>query len=321
MKNRIKCFGGSLAGMLLVASASLTALSTESELSFSGGWRQDHLRSYTTTSVDASTDLVKGSHLNIWQVGVQGWASPCASECDPWLNSFFARGSAYWGWVNDGIYLHETSPGTDVTFTFDRGDISHGHTWDYSVGGGYLFGCSSGFKIGPTGGYSSNKLTFKAENVLGSIVTVDTSSAIDPLAYFDEGVVFSSRWQGPWVGVDAFWDSCGWNIYASYEYHWTNWKGSFHSPSTDLDDDLHFSDRRTGKNGWGQTGYLGAHYSFNDCMIAGLGLKYQYFRAKGHLTPTADGGFPAVGGPEDEVDPVKTNWISFSITLDLGYSF
>lgn len=323
-KKHFKSLGSSLATLLLVcASSDLFALTStiESELSFSGGWRQDHLRSFTTTNVDQSTDLVRGSHLNIWQIGVQGWMSPCLSACDPWLNNFFARGSAYWGWVSDGIYLHRTTPAPDTTLTIDRGDISHGHTWDYTVGGGYLFDCGSGFKFGPTGGYSSNKLTFKAENVIGVIDTSDTSTAIDPLAYFDEGALFSSKWQGPWVGADAFWECKGWNVYASYEYHWARWSGYFHSPSTDLTDDSHYSDRRTGKNGWGHTAYLGAHYALCDGWLVGAGLKYQYFHVKGHLYPTASGGFPAVGGSPDEVDHVRTTWNSVSILVDLGYAF
>lgn len=326
MKNskHIRKLSGALAAFLLLAASSSLSASTsmmDTEISFSGGWRQDHFRSFATTNVNESTDLVRGSHLNIWQVGVQGWSSPCLSQCDPWLNNFFVRGSAYWGWVGDGVYLHELTPTPDSTVTIDRGDISQGHTWDYAIGGGYLFDCGSGFKIGPTGGYSSNKLTFKAENVIGVIDTLNTSTAIDPLAYFDEGVLVSSKWQGPWAGVDALWECGPWNLYASYEYHWARWKGSYHSPSTDLTDGSHYTDRRTGRNGWGQTAYLGAHYAFCDCWLAGLGVKYQYFRVKGHLYPTAAGGFPAVGGDANESDRVTTTWNSVSVLVDLGYAF
>lgn len=324
MKKRVKSLGISLAAFVLVAaSGNLLALEIggESELSFSGGWRQDHFRSFDTDNIDPATDLVRGSSLNIWQIGVQGWMSPCFSECDPWLNNFFARGSAYWGWVDDGVYLHKATTGPGGVATIDRGDVSHGHTWDYNIGGGYLFGCGNGFKIGPTGGYASNKLTFKGENVVGVIDTPDTSTVIDPLAYFDEGVLISSKWQGPWAGVDAFWECGAWNIYASYEYHWARFNGGYHSPSTDLTDDSHYSDVTKGRNGYGHTGYLGAHYSFCDCWLAGVGVKYQYFHVKGNLYPTAAGGFPAVGGPATEVDYDSNTWNSVSVLVDLGYSF
>lgn len=327
MRNHLKSLGGSLATLLLLAtSANLSALtcSTEAELSFTGGWRQDHLRSFSTSTVSDATDLVRGSTLNIWQVGVQGWMSPFMSECEPLLNNFFVRGSGSWGWVNDGIYLHRVNAAAGTVITIDRGDISHGHTWDYTVGGGYLFSLCDGIKIGPTGGYSWNKLTFKGENVIGVIDTLDgvLSTAIDPNAYFDEGVLVSSKWYGPWAGLDAFWERNGWNLYASYEYHWARWKGGYRSAFPDLADDSHFSDKRSGKGGFGHTGYLGAHYTFCGSWIAGLGVKYQYFRvARGHLTPTAAGGFPAVGGTADEINHVKTTWNTVSVSLDLGYSF
>lgn len=322
-KNHIRKIGSGVIAFLAVAvCGNLSAMTgIQSELSFSGGWRQDHLRSFTTNNIDTSTDLIKGSHLQIWQIGVQGWVSPCLSSCEPWLNNFFARGSAYWGWVNNGIFLHQTEPSSAGPVTFDRGDVSHGHSWDYTVGGGYMIGCGCGLKIGPTGGYSSSKLTFKAENVIGVIDTLNTSTAINPLAYYDENVLISSKWQGPWVGVDAVWENKGWDFYGSYEYHWTKFSGSYHSPSADLADNIHFSDRRTGKNGFGHTGYLGAHYRFCDGLFAGLGVKYQYFRARGHLTPTAIGGFPAVGGTADQVDSVTTTWSSVSVIADLGFAF
>jgi hypothetical protein len=189
------------------------------------------------------------------------------------------------------------------------------------VGGGFLFDLGCGLRAGPTGGYSSNKLTFKADNVIGVINTPNVSSAIDSLAYFDEGVLISSKWQGPWAGVDAFWENKGWNLYASYEYHWTRFKGGYHSPSTDLVDDIHFSSSTSGRKGYGHTGYLGAHYAFCEGLIAGLGVKYNYFHVKGHLTPSASGGFPAVGGTANEVVSVKNTWNSVAVFVDLGYAF
>ena len=325
-KNSVKILTGSLAAFLFVAASSdLSALSlnTESELSFSGGWRQDHYRSFVTDNLDSDTDLVKGSNLNIWQLGVQGWVSPDFGSCDTFFNNFFARGSAYWGWVNSGVYLHKVVtvvPGAPTTNTIDRGDISRGHTWDYNVGGGYLFDLGCNFKAGPTGGYSYNKLTFKGENIVGVIDTVNTSTALDTLAYFDEGVLISSKWQGPWAGADLFWESCGWSIYASYEYHWLRQNGSYISSSTNLTDDSHFSDVITGRKGYGHTGYFGTHY-FAGNVIAGFGVKYNYFRIKGHLRPTVSGGFPAVGGSASEVDHVKDMWNSVSVYADLGYTF
>lgn len=321
MKKSVKYIGITLAAALMSSGLFAFDLSTESSFAFTGGWRQDHLRSSATTNIDESTDIVRGSHLNIWQIGVKGWVSPCLSSCDPWLNNFFVRGCAHWGWVSDGIYSHRFEPAPDTTETVVRGDISHGHTWDYSIGGGYLFGCDNGIKIGPTGGYSWNKLTYKAENVMGVINTFDTSTALDTLSYFDEGALFSSKWMGPWVGVDAAWECNNFLVIASYEYHWARWKGGFHSPSTDLDDNIHFSDSRSGRNGWGHVAYLGATYTLSDCWKLGANVKYNYFHVRGSLSPTAVGGFPAVGGTADESDRATTTWSSVALSVDIGYLF
>ena len=112
MKNHVKYLAGSLAALLLAATSNLSALS-ESEISFSGGWRQDHFRSSATTNVDSSLDLIKGSNLDIWQVGVQAWLSPCLSDCVPWLDGFFARGSAHWDGLTMAficIAMHQRQP-------------------------------------------------------------------------------------------------------------------------------------------------------------------------------------------------------------------
>lgn len=323
MKNRIPLLKSSLlAALFVLESFSLSAIcrTSGSELSFSGGWRQDHLRSSTTTNVDTTTDLIRGSQLNIWQIGLQGRLTPALGGCEC-FETCFIKGSAYWGWIDDGNYLHRIVPAPDTTVTFDRGDINHGLTKDFNVGGGFLLDSGCGLKIGPTGGYAWNKLSFNAQNVIGVIDTLDVSTVIDPFAYFDENVMISSRWQGPWAGFEAQWNWNGWNLNASYEYHWARWKGHYRSPSLDLDDGIHFSDSRTASNGWGNTAYVGMHYTFCDSLIAGIGVKYQYYFARGRLTPTAVGGFPAVGGVEGQVDTVKTTWISTAVVLDVGYAF
>lgn len=329
IKNLIS-IGGALTALCLTASTQLAAFDHVVELNGSGGWRQDHLRSGITTNINPSSDVIKASHLNIWQIGLQGRIDPEFCECGSWLNNFVLKGSAYWGWVSNGVYRHsiETDPLTGITI--GRGDIDHGHTWDYNIGLGYLYPIVEGLRIGPTGGYSMNKLSFKVINSIGVVNTPQepneigqtTNSTINPFSYYDEGLIFVSKWEGPWVGADVCVDMCEMELNLSYEYHFsTHWRGSFNAVPANLTDDTHFSDKRRGNSGFGHVGAIETTLMFCECFNLGLGFKYEYFRVKGTVVPQGEGGFPAVGGPEDEVDRATTTWNSFSVFADLGVVF
>lgn len=332
--------GSVLAAITIAAVTPLTAFEPQAEFNFSGGWREDHLRSFITTNVDTSTDLVKGAHLNIWQIGLDGFVAPQFCECGSLWNNFVVKGSAYWGWINDGVYQHTITDVPSVGFTtIDRGDIFRGHTWDYDVGIGYLYPVMDCVRLGPTFGYSYNKLTYKAENVIGVIdnptnpllVPPMDGSKIDHFSYFDEGLVFISRWKGLWAGVDATIDMCEWMFTFSYEYHWGQWEGKFNAVPDNLTDDIHFSDKRKSNSARGQVGFIGANYAFSECFNIGLGVKYENFHAAGRevpqVTPDPNAkppvlpGFPGVGGPANEVDKVKTTWSSVQVIVDLGVAF
>lgn len=323
--------GSMLTTLCVAAATALNASEPEAEFYLSGGWRGDNLRSFITTNIDSSSDLMKGSDLNIWQVGMEGRFSPTFDQCDPFWNQLFARGSVYWGWISEGIYRHKIVTADPFTgISNDRGDISRGQTFDYTVGGGYLYPFSDCVSFGPTGGYSMNHLCFKTENVMGVItapipvnaINQTENTSIDNFSYFDENAKITSKWQGPWAGCDAVirWSKI--TLKMCYEYHWAHWNGSFRSRFANLTDDYHYSDKRKGRNGHGQVGFLGISYSACSGMTMGLGVKYEYYSLKkGREYPDAEGGFPAVGGPENQIDYVNTLWHSLSILLNLGYVF
>lgn len=321
--------GSALVAVALTGTAQLAAIYPQVELNASGGWRQDHLRSQITSNINDSKDIVKGSHLNIWQLGIDGYVAPQFFECDSFLNNFILQGSAYWGWVNNGIYQHKYSVPSEIFSTLNRGDISRGHTWDYTIGLGYLFPVGDCFRIGPTFGYAFNKLSYRAENVIGivnteapaNLINQTLVSATDPFSYFDEGLLFSSRWKGPWAGFDAQFDFCEVVLMFSYEYHWGEWLGKFTAQPADILDNIHYSDVRKSNHAHGHVGYVGANYIFSECFNLGLGVKYENFRASGKAVPRASGGFPAVGGPEGERNKFKTTWNTVQLFVDLGVLF
>lgn len=309
-----------------------------SNIEVSGGWRRDDFRSYIVAG-DA-TDTVRGNNLDIWQVGLKGRWEPnfFGDDCGCWGNGLLVRGSAYWGWVNDGNYSHrinyapgDLTPPVEFDIRRDVGVIDSGKTWDYKIGAGYLFDICDGIRIGPTVGYSYDKLRFRGSNIVGISSTNFTESineydqtcitSVDEYTCGEEGAKFTSKWQGPWVGVDAQLQFCDFEINAGYEYHWSDWRAAF-TVKEDLTDCYHYSDKRRSNKSHGQEAFLNAHYNVNCFWVVGLGLEYKYYRqpTSTKFRP-ANGSLPDVGCSEDEVNKIRSQWRSFAITLDIGYLF
>lgn len=348
MKNllNLKSLGVALGVLWIGATGSLSAFLPQAELDFAGGWRRDHLRSNITVTDSSAVDTVTAEGLDIWQVGVKGYYAPTFDDCScwSWLNGVYLRGDAFWGWGNDGVYSHrivyDPADLCDPVLSRvdrNRADVRNARTNDWDVGIGYLFGCDC-FHIGPVVGYSYHKLDFKARNNIG-ITTVNNPcfsdagcfcdpdinqqfcSHADPFSYVDEGVKFSSKWRGPWVGFDAIWGGCDYRLYASYSYHWARWKGSFSLAGADLTDCYNYSDRRKGRNGHGHEACIGGSYTISQCWDIGLNVSYKYYTVKSHNFRPQAASLVAVGCDADEIDHIKTTWHTVAVTLDVGYVF
>lgn len=337
------------AGVVLLSQAAVNPLYAfdlgfkcdETYLDLAGAWRRDHLSSRVTTSGTTATDVVKADELNIYQIGLRGCYTPSFNQCEfcglgAWLDGLFIKGSAYWGWANSGEFVQNIGYDTSqivapITSQTDlaKGDIHRGHTWDYSVGGGYLVPICEFAKLGPTGGWSYHRLKFKATNILGTRTNNNTAtstinqtmvSVTNPFAYLDEGAEFTSKWTGPWVGLQGNFYFCDVTLIASYEYHWAHWHGSFDLGQPDLKDCVHYSDRRHGKRGWGHEATINAYYDICDCWNLGLGLSYEYYHVKTMgFAPAA--GLTAVGCASSQENMIRTTWHTFAVTADVGYFF
>lgn len=357
--NRMKALGGAMVIFCMTAANSLTAFCQANvDLDLIGGWRRDDLTSTINAANHIGTnDKVSATGLNIWEVGVAGRISPNFNDCGcDWLNNFFLKGFGNWGWIQSGHYKHSfngfnvnnecvdvagtqgpptcqfnpdptgvtvtpnTDPSANVT---QKGHIKHGNAWDYSIGLGYIYQVNDCFSYGPVIGYSFDKLRYKATNVHtfeGN--TEESTSTSSSGTSVDDGVRFTSKWTGPWIGAELYYSWCDFRFDFSYEYHWSRWRGNFNLANADLTDCENFSDRRKVNDAWGSVVNLHGDYLFCRGFLFGLGIRYEYYTGKdGVSTPTA-GSFPAVGCRFDEYDIVKnTKWHSFAVTADLGYEF
>ncbi len=308
------------------------------ELELTGGWRRDDLRSFIVASGGA-TDTVRGNNLNIWQIGIKGRIEPRFDFGGCWSDGIFARGYAYWGEVGNGDYSHRINyaqADLELPVTSNiRRDVANadsGRTKDYKIGVGYLFDFTDFFKVGPTVGYSYDKLSYRASNVVGVSSTNFIGSVnplsqtciteIDEFTCLEEGAKFSNHWEGPWVGVDAKFQFCELEIDAGYEYHWSDWRGAFSLASLDLTDCYHYSDKRKSYKSHGHEAYIDAHYAVNCNWIVGFGLEYKFYRQpKSTRFKPSRNSLEFLGCSTDEVNTINSLWRSFGITFDVGYMF
>lgn len=307
------------------------------ELELSGGWRRDDFRSFVFA--DDATDTVRGNNLDIWQIGLKGRIEPHFDVCGCWADGIFARGYAYWGSVNDGDYSHRikydpVSLEQPVTSQISRdvGNTDSGKTWDYKIGMGYLFELMDGVRVGPTVGYSYDKLRFKGSNIVGVTATnftnsdnpfnQDCTTIVDEFTCGEEGVRFSSKWQGPWIGLDAQFQYCDFELNAGYEYHWSDWRGAYTLAGSDPTDCYHYSDKRKSNKSRGQEGFINVQYNVNCSWVVGLGLEYKYYRQPNSTKfKPANGSLTDVGCVEGQINTIRSKWRSTALTLDVGYLF
>lgn len=292
----------------------------DAEFDLALGYRRDSIETdvhtFNDTEGSFGTDKLEIKGLDLFILGLKARAGYC---------NWFARGYAYWGWGNDGKYTEHGS--NDDSFIIgsefrNRIGISKYRTQDYSLGVGYLFdlcwcGGFEGLYIGPVVGWSYHRQQArlgKNHDFSGS-ESVGFSSILNDLQY-------TTKWNGPWLGIDFVYEYCEFIFDFGYEYHWAQWKAnwSLDDDSSGSDTGFVFSDRRHGKNGHGNVVYADIKWALCDCWIVGLGFRYQDFEVKhGKLHNSGDSYYSSYESFSDRVK--KASWRAASIELDLGYSF
>lgn len=290
---------------LLALSTHVFAVNVNHSLDIRTGYRNDKI----TTSIVAFdppgtfilADDLNASHINVFEIGASGRLKVGSN----WL----LRGYAYYGMVCNGSYSEIThTPNNSSSIT--TADIYQGDTNDYSAGIGYLFNCF-GLSLGPIAGWSFDSQRIKMQHAVSNGLS-------NPIL---NNLVYKTRFEGPWLGVETQFSICKIKIAAGYEYHWSDWRGNWQLAGPDIFGGS-FSDIRKSNDAIGNLIFIDGSYIFCNGFSAGLSIKYQEWKVKnGNEVPTA-GSFPAVGLGANEVDVIPdASWKSYSLLASLGYHF
>jgi hypothetical protein len=282
----------------------LCSVESDSYLDFASGYRYDEIRTALTENEIGGALLpneIRAKNLSIYQVGLKGTWKTCSG--------FYLRGYADYGWIIGRSHYHETFL-LDAIPSETIADIHRGQVADVLGGVGYLFSWSDCWGIGPVVGWSYDYQRIKMSHP-------ELNGLPDPAL---DGLKYTNRWQGPWIGVDFVVNMCDFEIDAGYEYHWSSWSAGYDLAGPDVFGGS-FSDRRHSHDAHGQVVYLDGRWDLCDCWNIGIGLKYQFWRAvNGDVVPRT-GTFADIGIPITSASVNLAQWTSLSATFDIGYNF
>lgn len=277
-------------------------------------YRQDKIFAHLNT-YDGYHNLIEENHINmknisLYQIGAKGQVVAC---------NLFARGEAYWGWSDNGNY-RESSNIWNGYPSKSKARLHHGRTRDFTVGGGYYLPTCGLFNLGPSGGWSYHSQEFTVHRARIQGYTDDLLN----------GLQFHNTWQGPWAGVDAQIEFCGFELRGGYSYHWANWQGKWHLKAKGYDwqgnENLGFSEKCKCSDVRGQEAYIDVLWSLCPCVELGLGFKWQRWEGKNgkqkHRKINCMPCYETQMAVWRETDKVKNvTWESFTVSLDLGIVF
>jgi hypothetical protein len=298
-----------LSFFLLYAAQAQALFNVNASIDVMGGYREDKIttliEAFDPPGVFFGSDEVEGHAIQIGEIGVKGRVSICQ-----WLiKGFMKEGKVYKGHYNE---IGEDTAGYGTT----SADINKGRTQDFSLGVGYL--CSayrlpwiSSLQFGLEGGWSYHSQDFSIKDVF---MDGYPDSVLDGLRY-------KTRWQGPWLGLEAYLSVLCFTVDAGYEYHWAHWHGNWLLEGSDVFGGA-YSDRRWAHNSQGNVVFVDVSFSPFFFLEVGVEFRYQYWKGKSGRERPKAGKFSTVGLNNSEVDKIPhTTWESYSVLLYLGCGF
>ncbi len=296
----------SVALAFLFISAQTFGIEWDGDIFLTGGYRSDCFETSLNVLDDKEetllTDKIKGSSIDVYQLGVKGNATFC--------NQYFVRGHAIYGNITDaGKYFdQESTPDEESAEVFAK--IKDGYTTDYSIGVGYLFPLVRCLSLGPSVGYAYIKES----------VTMDDAKLEEEALPILDDLVYKMRWQGPWLGADILYNIQCFNVHFGYEYHWCDWRAEWLLDGPDTPEA--FSDKRKGSDAYGNVFFADFNYRFCQCWNVGLGFKYQYWKVDSGRVVPKNGTFAQLG--EDEISKVKVtnaDLVTYGFQVSIGRHF
>ncbi len=319
--------------MTLLVGCGSYANANVGQVSFEAGYRHDSLDWRTRFPSDDPflKSSTKFKDLDIFQIGVHGRST---LGCN-----FYARGSAYWGWIVDGDFEHKGS--------LDRNPVSSGRLAD----GNFRFGVSDSFRstiddqyvlglgaaigypfffcdctlvLAPVIGYALDEQNVRVNNrnlVLNNFDSYGSSDVVDGGGCCRN--TFISRWYGPFVGVDFDWRPCNscFDVWAELEYHW----GRFRGKTGDISkiNNFHGFDRQnrhSDASAW--VFAAGFDYDLCSCWTMGLSVKFQDWSGSRHHKVCLDRELEYMDHKGcDRRYRDNNHWRSYAVNLTFGRDF
>lgn len=293
-----------LIAISIVSTSSLQARLAEAYFDASGGYRKDKLsaeiHSFDKQNMLIVKDHLKARDLTLYQVGGKGLIGIC---------DWFVRGEGYWGWSDKGMYS-DASRMAKRYLLKRKAHLHHGKTKDFTIGAGYFLNFCF-LELGPVAGWSYQSQEFKVKTA--RFITLDEEGSERSK---NTGFRYSNHWKGPWLGVDAKFDLCGFELRSGYSYHWAKWNANW-SLKNRAKQKFTFQDNHKSSDAHGQVAYLDFFWGFCPMVNLGVGLKWQQWQGKkGRKKPLESEKTEAVS---DQVQHAR--WESFTVSLNLGISF
>lgn len=317
--------------MTLLVGCGSYANANMGQVSFEAGYRRDSIDWRTRLPSDDPflRSSTKFKDLDIFQIGVHGRST---LGCN-----FYARGSAYWGWIFDGDFRRTSeldfnasqfvsnnlTSGLDVGVS-DRFRSTIDDQYVFGIGGaiGYPFYfCDCTLVLAPVIGYSFDEQNVRVDDRIFNLGRFGSYGSDNECCRH----TFISRWYGPFVGVDFDWrpyNSC-FEVWAELEYHW----GSFRGKTNNLDDeenDFFGIDRRNRHSNDAQAWAFSAGFDYDlcNCWTIGLSVKFQDWSANRHHRFCRDESFDYEFGSFCNHRYRENNkWRSYAINLTFGRDF
>jgi|GEM_PF-4471787 len=313
------------------------------DCAISGGWRRDNLASGETALSSAGSalwsDSLRAKGLNVWQYGIK--ARTTLSGLSFYQRSYFLdnayfRGSAYRGTIKGGTFREgplshfvssssftypssgssvssiSSSSSSSSSFSsssssfssseLERQSIHHGSTLDADIGFGFNFPVFWWFNFAPVAGYSFNKQKVRMHE-----------------DHIREA--YTTKWKGPFAGVDISSEFCTFRFRGGYEFHWGEWHGFMEIKPHKRAHHLYFHpyrDRRNANGIQGHVGWLDLRYAWTEQFDLGVGIKYSFFQvARGRIVERDSHSLSS----SERISLRKITWRSLGLMGEFVYRF
>ena len=288
------------------------AFSESSEVSISTGTRTDNL----DWSIAGITPF--GNFVNV--LSELTWSDIESQEIRAaarvFLNRYFIRGEAGYGFINSGVNQDSDYRGNDRTLEYSRSNNSSddGSVWDLSGGLGYLYkfpALGGTIDLIPMAGLSYHKQNLTITEGVQTI-TYSGGPQLGPFPGLDS--TYEAGWAGPWAGAELAYQRGGLKVFGGFEYHVAYYRAEANwNLRTSFAHPVSFEHRATGT---GIVFSAGAEYNLGQRWSLTGSFEASDFRASDGTDTTFFASGAVAETPLNEV-----NWDSRSAFFGLNYRF